>query len=467
MNKTTAEAQAVSKLATGQFQSDLAALVACRTDSQSGDWSLLNSYLEEALTPKLQSLGMSVEMLPNPLPDNPPFLLATRIEDPARPTVLTYGHGDVTPGQDADWRTGLHPFQLRQDGERLYGRGTADNKGQHLINLTALQAVLETRGALGFNLKLLFEMGEEIGSPGLDEFCSQHKERLRADVLIASDGPRLAPDVPTIFMGARGALNFDLKVDLRDGAHHSGNWGGLLADPAMLLAQALSSITDARGQIRIADWRPDSLTPEIKEILARLPKIEKADEDWGERELSPAERVFGWNSFAILAMTSGQPDAPVNAIAGHAKATCQLRYVVGTDETRILPALREHLDDHGFGMVRIESTELASPATRLSPDHPWARFIANSIECTSGQVPHILPNLGGSLPNACFAETLNLPTIWIPHSYAGCNQHAPDEHLLLGTVQQALELMTSLFWDIGEQPSAPESRKATDGNFAF
>lgn len=455
MSKTRAVAHTASTLETGQFQSELAALVACRTDSQSGDLSALQAYLEQALTPILQSLDMSISLLPNPLPDHPPFLLATRIEDPARPTVLSYGHGDVTPGQDAAWLDGLHPFHLQQVGERLYGRGTADNKGQHLINLKALQSVLEYRGALGFNLKLLFEMGEETGSPGLDEFCTQNQELLQADVLIASDGPRLTPDVPTVFMGARGALNFDLRVDLREGAHHSGNWGGLLADPAMILAQALSTITDDRGQIRIADWRPDSLSPQIKDILAQLPETSQADADWGENALTPAERVFGWNSFAVLAMISGQPEAPVNAIAGDARATCQLRYVVGTDETRILTALREHLDSQGFEMVRIECSELASPATRLNPDHPWARFVLNSIEGATGLAPHVLPNLGGSLPNACFAETLNLPTIWIPHSYAGCNQHAPDEHLLASTTRQALELMTSLFWDIGEAAPCP------------
>jgi acetylornithine deacetylase/succinyl-diaminopimelate desuccinylase-like protein len=245
-----------------------------------------------------------------------------------------------------------------------------------------------------------------------------------------------------------------LVVDLRKGAHHSGNWGGLLADPAMILAHALASITDARGQIQIPEWRPDSLTDEVREVLRDLPMPQgdtpKVDEDWGEEGLLPTERAYGWNSFAILAMTSGVPEAPVNAISPMARATCQLRYVVGTDAARVLPALRAHLDAHGFGKVQIIPAEKGIfAATRLSPNHPWVTYVKASLELTTGKSPHVLPNLAGSLPNDCFADILGLPTIWIPHSYLGCNQHAPDEHVLKSVCRDALQIMAGVFWDIG------------------
>ena len=171
------------------------------------------------------------------------MLIAERREDGAQTTVFGYGHGDVIRGLEPQWQDGLSPWRLQQEGERLYGRGTADNKGQHTINLAALDCVLKTRGRLGFNAVFLIETGEEIGSPGLREVCRQYKDRLAADVLIASDGPRLAPERPTIFLGARGAMNFDLIVELREGGHHSGNWGGLLANPGVILAHALATIT--------------------------------------------------------------------------------------------------------------------------------------------------------------------------------------------------------------------------------
>lgn len=446
-------AQITDYFDSGSFQQELAALVAYPTESQEarGTPHLL-TYLEQAMVPMLAEMGFETQIHPNPDPAGGPMLVGIRTEDPALPTVLIYGHGDVVRAQEGQWRDGLSPFVLTEDGDRLYGRGSADNKVQHLINLRALDTLLRVQGNLGFNVKVLIEMGEEKGSPGLKAFCQQNEELLAADVLIASDGPRLSPDAPTIFTGSRGGAMFDLRVDLREGAHHSGNFGGLLADPAIILSHAIACITDRRGQIAVPEWRPNSLTPRIQEVLSALPDVDSGialDPDWGEETLTMTERVFGWNSFAVLAMVSGVPDAPVNAISGFARATCQLRFVVGTDADDIVPALRRHLDAHGFDMVQVIPSALGSfPATRLDPDHPWVRFAARSLTQSTGQAPHILPNLGGSLPNDCFAEVLALPTIWVPHSYAGCSQHAPNEHVLKSLSRQALIGMAGLFADL-------------------
>lgn len=437
----------------GHFKSELADMVAVPSESQdAAAFDQLQDYLDHIVIPRLKRMGFSCEVLANPISNAPPFLIAERIEGQNLPTVLSYGHGDVVRGQQDQWRNGLTPYALVEEDDRYYGRGSADNKGQHLINLSALSSLLEVQGKLGFNFRLLFEMGEEIGSPGLKEICQSQKERLSADVFIASDGPRISQNAPTIFTGSRGGINFDLVVDLRDGAHHSGNFGGLLADPAQILAHALAVITDARGQIKVPEWRPDSLTPDVKAVLAELPPVDAGfplDENWGEASLTMAERVFGWNSFAVLAMQSGNPAAPVNAISGYAKASCQLRFVVGNDPDEILPALRRHLDNHGFSQVAVVQAE-GNPfaATRLDLDHPWLTFVASSLSKTCSVAPDLLPNLGGSLPNDCFADVLGLPTIWIPHSYAGCCQHAPNEHILKPLARQALMSMTGLFADI-------------------
>lgn len=456
MTRSAAIDTVSSYLDEGHFQNELSDLVAYETESQTPEQAPeLLRYLEGAMTKRLSNLGFTCEIHANPVAGAGPLLVAERHEGDDLPTILTYGHGDVIRAQTDQWREGLHPFHLVEEGDRLYGRGSADNKAQHLINIAAIDAVLQTRGALGFNCRVVIETGEEMGSPGLAEFCAAHKDALTADVLIASDGPRLQPQTPTMFMGSRGGTSFDLIVNLREGAHHSGNWGGLLADPAMILAQALATITDARGQILIPEWRPDSLTDDVRAALHGLPVAggdgPSIDEDWGEQNLTLAERVYGWNSFAILAMKSGVPEAPVNAISAHASAACQLRYVVGTDPAEILPALRRHLDAHGFEKVQLVPHKRGFfSATRLSPDHPWVQFVAQSIEQTSGQAPHILPNLAGSLPNDTFADILGLPTVWLPHSYRGCSQHAPDEHVLKSVCRDGLRLMAGLFWDIGD-----------------
>ncbi|MEO1910770.1 MAG: M20 family metallopeptidase [Paracoccus sp. (in: a-proteobacteria)] len=457
MTREAAVSHATDHVDSGRLQSELAHLVGYRSESQNPDRrDVLQDYLAQAILPRLTAAGFDCAIHDNP--DGPakggPILLGTRIEDPSLPTILTYGHGDVIWGQAGQWLNDLDPFALTERGDRLYGRGAADNKVQHLVNIAALESVLAVRGKLGFNVKIVIEMSEEIGSPGLSRMMQIHRDALKADVLIASDGPRLSAERPTMFMGSRGGVSFDLVVSLREGARHSGNWGGLLADPAIILTQALATITDARGRLQIPEWRPDSLTPDIRKALRDLPIGTdgelQIDADWSEEDLTPAERAYGWNSFAILAMKAGIPEAPVNAIAPSATARCQLRYVVGTDVDRILPALRQHLDDRGFDKVRIQPTDRGIfGATRLNPDHPWVSYVRTSLKRTTGKDPHVLPNLAGSLPNDCFADVLGLPTIWIPHSYLSCNQHAPNEHVLKPVCREAMQVMAGLYWDIG------------------
>jgi acetylornithine deacetylase/succinyl-diaminopimelate desuccinylase-like protein len=445
----------------GEFFQDLSRRVAIATESQELDRRPeLHRYLVDEITPSLQRLGFDCEVFANPRgADEPPFLVARRHEGDDLLTVFSYGHGDVVRGYDEQWRTGLCPWRLQIDGDRWYGRGTADNKGQHTINLAAIAAVLADRGRLGFNVVFVVETGEETGSPGLREFCAAHRDLLRADVLLASDGPRLSPDRPTLFMGTRGALNFDLSLELRPGGHHSGNWGGLLANPGIILAHAIASIVTESGEIRVPELRPPEIPASVRAAIHGLavgggedaPEI---DPDWGEPGLNPAEQVFGWNSFEVLAFTTGNPDRPVNAVPPRARAHCQVRFVVPGDPDAMLAGLRRHLDAGGFGDVEVTRTDEPMMASRLDPDHPWVRWAASSIETTSGRAPDIVPNLGGSLPNDVFSDLLGLPTLWVPHSYGGCSQHAPDEHLLGWVARDALRIMTALFWDLGE-PGTP------------
>jgi len=462
MSRAQAIANAERYFDEGGFFAELARRVAIPTESQNPDRGPdLERYLAAEMTPSLEKLGFRCRVHPNPSPKGGPFLVAARIEDAKLPTVFSYGHGDVIRGQEAQWRAGLEPWTLKQEGERLYGRGTADNKGQHTINLAALAAALAARGRLGFNVKFLIETGEETGSPGLREFCAAHREELKADVLIGSDGPRLTPQSPTLFLGTRGTMNIDIRVDLRAGGHHSGNWGGLLANPGILLAQAIACITGPRGEIKVPEWRPTTLTGAVRETLSGLeidggedgPAI---DPGWGEPGLTPAERVFGWSSFEVLAFVTGNPDKPVNAIPPRASAVVQLRFVVGIDPADIVPALRRHLDRHGFPMVKVEQARAeVMAATRLDPDHPWVKWAAASVTKTTGKRTVVLPNLGGSLPNDVFSEVLGLPTVWIPHSYASCSQHAPNEHLLAPIAREALQIMAGLWWDLGEGTGVP------------
>jgi acetylornithine deacetylase/succinyl-diaminopimelate desuccinylase-like protein len=166
------------------------------------------------------------------------------------------------------------------------------------------------------------------------------------------------------------------------------------------------------------------------------------DSGWSATELSPAERVFGWNTLEVIAMNAGNILEPVNAIPGQARARLQLRYVVGTHLDDLGARLRRHLDAHGYPMVAVE-LGISFPASRTDPNDPWVRTVAQSVERT------VLPNIGGSLPNHVFTDTLGIPTVWMPHSYPGCRQHAPDEHMLASVARQGLAMATGLFFDLG------------------
>src|SRR5215467_9793565 len=186
MSRDAAIARAAEYFDNGGFKSDLARRVAIPTESQNPDRAPeLARYIEAEMKPALEALGLACRVLRHAKARGP-FLVGERREGDGLPTVLIYGHGDVIRGLDAGWKPGLTPWQLVETDGRYYGRGTADNKGQHTVNIAALAAVLKVRGRLGFNARWLIEMGEEIGSPGLREICAEQRELFAADVLIAS-----------------------------------------------------------------------------------------------------------------------------------------------------------------------------------------------------------------------------------------------------------------------------------------
>src|ERR1700721_1364613 len=330
----------------GAFLAELGRRVAFQTESQNPERrDALRAYLEQDLQPAFSQLDFATRLIESPTGKHP-YLLAEYRERGSAPTVLMYGHGDVVDGMVGDWRDNLDPWRTTTAGNRVYGRGTADNKGQHSINMSALRAVREARGGrIGFNAKFIVEMGEEIGSPDLRQVCESLRDELKADLFLASHGPRLSADRPTIFLGCRGGLRIHLDVNLRDGSHHSGNWGGVLANPATILASAIATLVDREGRLLLGELKPPRLSNQIRAVLAD---------------------------------------------------------------------------------VRIEQT--------------------------TGKAPAVLPNFGGSLPNDVFSDALGLPTIWVPHSYPGCSQHAPDEHILLSVTEEALGIMAGFFWVFGEMP---------------
>lgn len=446
----------------GKMFEDLSELVCCPTVStEPGQRVAMNSYLDEILRSRLEGMGFTVRLDLDWRGSGNSFLRAVRTEHRDHTTVLFYGHADVVGGQAGQWAQGRDPFVLEAEGDRWYGRGAADNKGQHLVNLKALEMQLAQRGELGFNAVVLFEAGEEIGSPHLDEYAAAHRQELAADLFIASDGPRLSAEEPTIFLGARGGATFELSIPLRAGGYHSGNWGGLLRNPATTLAGAIGALVDGHGHIQVPGLLPDELPASVRQALQAV-QVGRGEQDpkladgWGDTTLSAAERLYAWNTLEVIAMQSADITRPVNAIPGEARAVMQLRFVVGTDAAGLETAIRRALDEAGYPMVQLSMGQ-CFPASRINPDNPWVRWASESIEQSIGMTAVVLPNIGGSLPNGVFESTLGLPTLWIPHSYPGCQQHGPNEHALESVLRQGLKMMCGLFHDLATSPDQPRA----------
>src|SRR6266404_7195007 len=379
MTRADAIARARQYLHSGEFIAELDRRVAYQTESQNPERrDALRAYLVDELTPAFAQLDFSTRLIESPTGKHP-YLLAEYRESSPAPTVLMYGHGDVVEGMAGEWRDNLNPWRTTTVGGRVYGRGTADNKGQHSINLSALRAVREARGGrLGFNAKFIIETGEEIGSPDLRQVCEQLCDELKADLFLASDGPRLSADRPTIFLGCRGGIRIHLDVNLRDGSHHSGNWGGVLANPATILAGAIATLVDGKGRLLLDELKPPRLSNQIRAALADV-EIEPTagepalSENWGEEGLSAAERLYAWNTLEVLAISSGNIEKPANAIPGRAHAVLQLRFVVGTKVDKLAEIIRAHLHAQGFPMVEVRAAQ-SFAASRTDFDNPWINW---------------------------------------------------------------------------------------------
>jgi acetylornithine deacetylase/succinyl-diaminopimelate desuccinylase-like protein len=201
-----------------------------------------------------------------------PLVLGHRAGPPGAPTVLVYGHYDVQPPDPVEAWTSP-PFEPRVRGGRLYGRGGADNKGQHLAQLLAVESLLAERGQLPCTVKVLLDGEEEVGSPNLASFAAAHRDELAADLVVWSDGPVDPGGGWRLVFGVRGVASFELRAGGANRPLHSGNWGGVAPNPLWTLVHLLASMKDRHGRVTV-DGFYDEVRPlgaAEAEALRRLP----------------------------------------------------------------------------------------------------------------------------------------------------------------------------------------------------
>jgi acetylornithine deacetylase/succinyl-diaminopimelate desuccinylase-like protein len=435
-----------------RFLRELFALVAQPSISARGEGlaecaTLLHGMMEEA--------GIRARILPT---RTAPAVYGEVGADPVAPTVLVYGHYDVQPPEPLDaWDS--PPFVPTLRNGRIYGRGTGDNKGQHLAHIKAIEVMLQTRGRVPVNIKLLIDGEEEIGSPSLADLVVEHRDLLRADLMYAADGPMHESGRPLVFLGLRGVLYLELTARGANRDVHSGQ-SDLIPNAAWRLVRALHSMKDADDRILIEGFYEDVLppTPVERDLLASVPLDEVA---WcrelglrglgGQKGLRPQERLMFSPSMNISGLESGytQPGA-MTVIPSKATAKLDIYLVKNQRPEAILEKVRAHLRHHGWGDIEMKVL-FSFPPSKTPPDHPLVQVVLRGVEQAFGERPIVYPTLGGYAANYVFTDLLGIPAVWVPYAQPDENNHAPNENLRVDHFFRGIQATVRVLDELGRR----------------
>jgi acetylornithine deacetylase/succinyl-diaminopimelate desuccinylase-like protein len=385
-----------------------------------------------------------------------PVVYADWLHAEGAPTVLVYCHYDVQPVDPLDLWTSP-PFEPVVVGDRILGRGVADDKGQLHLHLRAAEALLATRGRLAVNLKFVFEGEEESSSVHLDDWLRANRDRLTAEVAVISDTGFFEGNIPAITIALRGMMYAQVDVTGTDVDLHSGGYGGAVQNPANALARIIAGLKDESGRVLVPGFYDDvvELTTDERRMIDELP----FDEDAYLARLG-LPGLHGETGYSTLERRGTRPTLDVNGLWGgfqgegsktiipanaHAKISCRL--VSDQHPDRIFAAFRDHVLAIAPPGVRVDVTMLGGGRPSLTPaDHPATQAAARALEATFGQAPVYIRE-GGSIPVcATFEEVLGLPVVLLGFSPPDDHAHAPNEWMDLGNYETAIRTVARL-WD--------------------
>ncbi len=369
-----------------------------------------------------------------------PLIVGAGGGDHGGPHVLIYGHYDVQPpGPPQDWTT--PPFQPEIRAGRMYGRGTGDNKGQHLAHLLALRALREISGTLPCRVTVVLDGEEEIGSPNLaaavrHRFAAGRPGAAgRPDLALWSDGPVHQSGRATVVLGVRGIVTFELRATGAASPLHSGNWGGVAPNPAWRLVHLLASMRSADGRVLIegaeAGARP--LSPGERAALDALTvAVDEVLRDIGDDALEPPAQAGYYErlsrpTFTINSLTCEDGGDHRTVIPNVAVAKCDMRLVGGQRTADVIAAIRRHVAAHDPAVTFVPGR--CMEPSRTLPESRYTDAVIRGARAGLGEEPLLVPALGGSLPIAEFSDTLGIPCYGMPLANADERNHAPDENM--------------------------------------
>lgn len=400
---------------------------------------------------KMKSAGLeNVEILET---DRHPLVYADWLHAPGKPTVLCYGHFDVQPPDPLElWNT--PPFEPTEVDGNLYGRGTADDKGQMYMHVKAIESLFAVHGKLPVNVKFILEGEEEVGGASISKFVPLNKEKLKADVALVSDTALYAEGLPTLCVGLRGLVYTEVEAQgpMRD--LHSGLYGGAAPNAVYGLIELLAKVKDADGRILISGWYDEVEEPAASEIES-WKSLPFSEPEFLSKEVGSA-CLTGEPGRLVLERVWSRPTIEVHGIAGGftgagaktvipatATAKVSFRLVPRQDPEKMYARFESWVKAATPAGIQTKVRKLsASPGIVVNPDHPAIRMAAQAFEEVM-QRPTVFTRSGGSIPIVGeFAQHLGIPTVLMGFGLPDDGLHSPNEkykieNFYLGTMTVA------------------------------
>ena len=406
------------------------------------------------------------------VPGAPPYVYGDWLRARGAPTVLVYGHHDVVPpGPLGKWTS--PPFEPVERRGRLYGRGTADDKGGFLAWLAGFSAYAGTTAGAPVNLRFLIEGEEEVGSGHLPALLARHRAKLDADVVVLSDTANFATGVPALTWQLRGLVQVDVEVVCLDRPVHSGDFGGAVPDPVRILCRLLDELRAADGSLAVPGLYRRVARPSeaVRRRLRRLPFSEPAFRRGAgmlpgtrlerERGVSVYEQLWTRPSLSVIAIEAHPLDGAANQVLDSARARISLRTVPRMDAQEAGEALVRKLTTRPPAGAEVKARIVRStPWWTTEPEGPAFDAVLRSLEKGYGRKP-VLIGAGGSIGFVKpFSEALpGVPCLLTGVEDPGCGAHSEDESLHLGDWRKAMRSAVHLYAELAEIGTAGLKRK--------
>lgn len=337
---------------------------------------------------------------------------------------------------------------------RIFARSTSDSKGAVNMFLTAMDMINSESFVPNFNLKVIMDFEEEMGSPNLPSAVTKYKNELASDMLVIFDGPRHGSNKPTLTFGARGIATITLKVFGPYFPQHSGHYGNYIPNPALRLAQLLASMKDEDGRVTISGFYDGiEISDDVKQVLRAVPDDEKViNYKMGiassDKVATTYQESLQYPSLNIRGMLSGWVGNEVRTIVpSSATAEIDVRLVLESEPDRLIELVRQHILDQGYYIVEDKPTleermknekiiqfdsEISYLAYRTEFDSSIGIWLDRALTNAFGETPIKQRTSGGSIPISPFVNELDMPAVTAPTVNRDNNQHSPNENIRLG-----------------------------------